>query len=220
MGTLALGGAAAANYTLSGASGTVTIHTAPLTITAAAQAKTYGAALSLGTTAFSVGSGLAAGQTVTGVSLTANGGTAATAPVGSYVITPSGATGAGGFLAGNYNITYSTGTLAVNPLAVVLAGSRNYDGTTVAAAAILSVANVVGSDVVTVASGSGTLAGAGLGPGADRVGDTGTGRRGGSQLHIERGKRHGHDSCRAADNHGYCPGQGLWRRLVHGHDGL
>ncbi|MGO9203159.1 MAG: beta strand repeat-containing protein, partial [Limisphaerales bacterium] len=164
VGTLALGGAAAANYTLSGASGTVTIHTAPLTITAAAQAKTYGAALSLGTTAFSVGSGLAAGQTVTGVSLTANGGTAATAPVGSYVITPSGATGAGGFLAGNYNITYSTGTLAVNPLAVVLAGSRNYDGTTVAAAAILSVANVVGSDVVTVASGSGTLAGAGLGP--------------------------------------------------------
>jgi len=164
VGTLALGGAAAANYTLNGASGTVTIHAAPLTITATAQAKAYGAALSLGTTAFSVGSGLAAGQTVTGVSLTANGGTAATAPVGSYVITPSGATGAGGFLAGNYNITYSTGTLAVNPLAVVLAGSRNYDGTTVAAAATLSVANVVGSDVVTVASGSGTLAGAGVGP--------------------------------------------------------
>ncbi len=113
-GTLALGGAAAANYTLSGASGTVTIHAAPLTITATAQAKAYGAALSLGTTAFSVGSGLAAGQTVTGVSLTANGGTAATAPVGSYVITPNGATGAGGFLAGNYNITYSTATLTVN----------------------------------------------------------------------------------------------------------
>ena len=49
-------------------------------------------------------------------------------------------------------------TLTVNRLPVILTGARPYDGTTDAAAAILSVTNAVGSDVVTVASGNGTLA--------------------------------------------------------------
>ena len=55
-------------------------------------------------------------------------------------------------------------TLTVGQRPVTLTGSRPYDGTTTAAAAILSVANVVGSDVVTVASGSGTLASSNAGP--------------------------------------------------------
>ena len=114
-GTLALGGPAAANYTLSGATGTVTINPAPLTITALAQSKVYGTVLSLGTTAFSVSGALAPGQTVTAVDLTANGGTAASAPPGIYVITPSAATGSGGFLASNYNITYKPAALTVHP---------------------------------------------------------------------------------------------------------
>src|ERR1017187_8808896 len=42
-------------------------------------------------------------------------------------------------------------TLTVNPLAVNLTGSRAYNGTTNVAAAVLSVANKVGSDDVTVA---------------------------------------------------------------------
>ena len=46
----------------------------------------------------------------------------------------------------------------VNPLPVTLSGSRTYDGTTTAASTILSITNVVGSDNVTVASGSATLA--------------------------------------------------------------
>ncbi len=45
-----------------------------------------------------------------------NNGGAATAPVGSYTITPSAATG-GTFTASNYTITYATGTLTVNPAA-------------------------------------------------------------------------------------------------------
>jgi hypothetical protein len=61
----------------------------------------------------------------------------------------------------------ATGTLStsgalsqvVNPLAVKLSGSRPYDGTTTAAAGILSIANLVGSDQVTL-SGSAILAGA------------------------------------------------------------
>jgi hypothetical protein len=64
----------------------------------------------------------------------------------------------------------ATGTLStpgalsqvVNPLAVTLSGSRPYDGTTTAAAGILSIANRVGSDQVTL-SGSATLAGANVG---------------------------------------------------------
>ena len=42
--------------------------------------------------------------------------------------------------------------------AVNLTGSRTYDGTTTASASILSVANAIGGDNVTVVSGSGTLA--------------------------------------------------------------
>ena len=97
--------------------------------------------------------------------MTASGGTAATDPVSGspYTITPSAAVGINGFLAGNYAITYGTNALTVNPLVAVLTGTRPYDGTTAAAFGILSVANVVGSDDVSVASGSGTLASAAVG---------------------------------------------------------
>lgn len=69
---------------------------------------------------------------------------------------------------GNYTVVASNlgdsatnnGAITVNALAVVLSGTRAYDGTTAAAAGILSVANKVGVDDVTVASGSATLAGA------------------------------------------------------------
>ncbi len=76
-----------------------------------------------------------------------------------------------------YSITYSyagdaslngatnaTTTLTVNRRPVILTGTRPYDGTAAAAAAILSVTNTVGIDVVTVASGSGTLESADYGP--------------------------------------------------------
>ncbi len=75
-----------------------------------------------------------------------------------------------------YTITYSyagdstltaasdtSTTLALNPLPAVLTGTRAFDGTNDAPANILSVANKVGSDAVTVASGSGMLAGASVG---------------------------------------------------------
>jgi len=54
-------------------------------------------------------------------------------------------------------------TVTVNPLPVVLTGTRAYDGTATAAAGISSVANAVAGDNVYPASGSATLAGASVG---------------------------------------------------------
>jgi hypothetical protein len=106
------------------------INGALLTITANNQSKTYGTTLALGSAAFSVGSGLISGESVTAVTLTATGGTNATDAAGTYTITPSAATGTGGFLAANYSITYSTGTLTVNQAttAVSLLSSLNPSG--------------------------------------------------------------------------------------------
>ncbi len=90
-----------------------------------------------------------------------------------------------------YAITYSYGgdpslspagnagtTLTVNPRPVILTGTRAYDGTATAAAAILSVTNTVGSDVVTVASGSATLTSSNAGP--ETISSVGTLALGGS----------------------------------------
>jgi hypothetical protein len=138
----------------------LTINPAALTITASDRTKTYGSTLTLGTSAFTTG-GLQNGETVGSVTLTAGGGTAATDAATTYALTPSAATG-GTFSAGNYSITYTPGTLTVNPLAVTLSGSRTYDGTTGAAAGILTITNKVGSDAITL-TGSGTLAGKSVG---------------------------------------------------------
>lgn len=54
-------------------------------------------------------------------------------------------------------------TITINPLAAVLTGSRSADGTATVSASVLSVSNKVGGDLVTVASGSGTLAGTNYG---------------------------------------------------------
>ena len=51
----------------------------------------------------------------------------------------------------------------VHPLALDLTGSRVYDGTATAGSAILSVSNAINGDLVDVASGSATLAGANVG---------------------------------------------------------
>jgi len=93
-----------------------TVGTAPLTITASGQSKTYGntqATPVTGSTAFT-SSGLKNSQTIGSVTLNyAAGGLTATSAAGSTsTITPSAATG-GTFTASNYTITYSTGTLTV-----------------------------------------------------------------------------------------------------------
>ena len=101
-------GSGLGNYTITYANGTLAVSAKPLTITATNQAKVYGSALDLGTTAFTA-TGLLSGDTITGVTLT-SAGAAAGAAVGDYTIVPSAATGSG--LSG-YTITYANGTLGV-----------------------------------------------------------------------------------------------------------
>ena len=111
--TLTLGGAAAANYTLIGATGTLAITPADLTITADNQSKTYGQSVTFGSgsTQFT-SNGLQNGETIGSVTLACDGGGAA-AEAASYPITPGAAT-AGTFSAANYAISYVPGTLTVN----------------------------------------------------------------------------------------------------------
>lgn len=157
--TAAIGSLTATNYNFTSfTNGTLTINAASLGITANSSGKTYGQTVSFAGTEFTA-IGLLGSDTVTGVTLTSAGATNS-ATVSSYPIIASTATGSG---LTNYSISYTNGLLAVNPLAVVLAGTRPYDTTTNASAAMLSVANAVGSDDVIVASGNGGLAGAGIG---------------------------------------------------------
>ncbi len=108
--TLSSTNATSANITTAASGNIVTAK--PLSITAAPQNKFYGSELSLGASSFT-SDGLVNSETIGAVTLN-SAGSAAAASVGSYPITPSNATG-GTFSASNYNITYNTGTLTVNP---------------------------------------------------------------------------------------------------------
>lgn len=110
------------------------------------------------------------GTTSDGISYTGNGDAVSLAGTASYnynskdvasatTVTESGLslTGTG---SGNYSLTPPSFSKTITALAVGLFGTRNYDGTTGASSTILTVTNKIGSDTVTVASGSGTLASA------------------------------------------------------------
>jgi len=114
-GTLALGNNAAGDYTLTGASGSVTISAEPITIAATNQSKTYGS-VSLGTSAYSVSSGAVQGSdTISSVDPDAGGHQLAghqrlrQSERGQLLRSwASGATGTGGFNTTNYAISYAT----------------------------------------------------------------------------------------------------------------
>ena len=97
------------NIRTSSSGNTVTAKT--LTVTATGPSKTYGTILTAGASAsnFITNGTEASGEVVAGVTLTPDAaGISATTAVGAgYVVTPSLATGTGGFLASNYNITYT-----------------------------------------------------------------------------------------------------------------
>jgi hypothetical protein len=147
----------------------VTNSATTLTINKASQTITFGAGATIahtyGDAAFSDTATASSGLTVTYSSDTTSVATVNS----SGTVTIVGA-GTAHILANqsgnaNYNAASQTSqTLTVNPLPVALAGTRAYDGTTNAVAAILSVANKVGGDTVDVASGTGGLAGSNVGP--------------------------------------------------------
>ena len=137
----------------------------PITITAGSnQTKTYGDIKDLGNTAFEVTSTLTPvlkeGERITNVTLVSPG-TPASANVGDYAITPSAATGDGGFVASNYAINYSTaGKLKVTPKPLVIsitADNKTYDGTATATTHATITSGLIEGHVVTVGSSNGTF---------------------------------------------------------------
>lgn len=90
-----------------------TVQRRPASVRANDRTKPFGQTLSLGTgqTGFSA-NGLAAGETIATVTLTASGGTGANDASGLYEITPSDASG-GSFDPANYLLSYQPGTLRV-----------------------------------------------------------------------------------------------------------
>jgi gliding motility-associated-like protein len=127
-----------ANYSISYTAGTLTVTQAALTITATGPSKTYGTALTAGTSTTNFTAGATPnGETVTGLTLTpdAAGLSAATAAGAAYVVTPSLATGTNGFLASNYNITYVpfNGTVATASLTITATGPSKTYGTALTA---------------------------------------------------------------------------------------
>ncbi len=105
------------NYTITYVNGTLTVNPAPLTITANNESKPFGTVETFSPTAFTeVGLVTVNGDTITGVTETSTGAPAS-APVGTYPIVPSAATGN---RLNNYTITYVNGTLTVNQSIIVL----------------------------------------------------------------------------------------------------
>src|SRR5665647_816384 len=105
------------NYSITFVDGTLDVGVKTLHITALPQSKTYGSALDLGTSAFSIPAvDPVSGNTVTEVTLTSTGA-AGTATVGPYTITISAAVGTG---LGNYDIDYIDGSLSVGKALLTL----------------------------------------------------------------------------------------------------
>ncbi len=114
------------NYTINTANGSLTVDERDITLTADDQTITYGANATVGASGdFSLTSGsLAAGETITAVTLTSDGNYGATlAGAGTYTddINVTGvSTSGGGFNAANYNITFVDGDLTVNQRAITV----------------------------------------------------------------------------------------------------
>jgi autotransporter-associated beta strand protein len=107
---------------------------------------------------------LTIGNNLDGVNLTLSGSaTLADSGQGSQSFSSFAGLSLGGSAAGNYTLTGASGSVTITALPVQLSGTRVYDSSATADYSILSVANAVSPDSVTVASGSGTLAGADAG---------------------------------------------------------
>jgi len=136
------------------------INPRALTITANNASKTYGQTTTFAGTEFS-SSGLQNSETIGSVTLTSAGAVSTASVSGSpYSIVPSVATG-GTFTASNYTIAYTNGSLTITQKALTLSGlsadNKTYDGNTTATVSSFgSLTGIVGSDTVSLNSGSST----------------------------------------------------------------
>ncbi|HEY9002984.1 MAG TPA: MBG domain-containing protein [Mucilaginibacter sp.] len=125
----------ASNYTITYNVGNVVIKPDTLTVTATGPSKIYGQALSAGTDAndFTY-SATVNGETITSVTMTpdANGLSSTVAAGSPYVVTPSLATGNGGFLESNYSVNYVpfNGTVGKDTLNITAKDATKVYGTT------------------------------------------------------------------------------------------
>jgi len=154
-------GAVDPNYTISYLPGDLTVAQGSLTITAQPQTIIYGTSVPSTTVTYA---GFVNGDTADSLTTqpTVASAQSGIVAVGTY---PDNYI-ASGAVDDNYAITYNSAALTVNPLAVIITGTRTYDGTDIATNSILSVTNAVGGDDVSVASGSGTLTNANVGTNA------------------------------------------------------
>ncbi|OGB50900.1 MAG: hypothetical protein A2503_04675 [Burkholderiales bacterium RIFOXYD12_FULL_59_19] len=139
------------NYTVTVNTAPGTITPAPLTITANDAAKVYGQTATLAPTAFTT-TALVNGETVGSVT-EVSPGTVATAPVAGspYAITPSAATG-GTFTPGNYTIGYVNGALTITPAPLTITAndaSKTYGQTLVLPDTAFTTTGLVNGDAVT-----------------------------------------------------------------------
>jgi hypothetical protein len=159
---LGLTGLDAGNYALSLPTLSAAISPAALTYTAAAAARTYGAA---NPTLAGTVTGFVAGESLSSATTgTLAFGTAATtaSDVGTYAVSGGGL----GAVDGNYvfvQAATNAGALTVDPALLSVSGSRSYDATTGFATAQLGVAGGQNGETVTLIRGSGTAASADAG---------------------------------------------------------
>ncbi|RFS20532.1 hypothetical protein DVR12_18370 [Chitinophaga silvatica] len=155
--TITPAGLTAPNYTINYADGTLTINPATLTATANAASKTYDGV------AYNGGNGVTvtgfvnneSSAIVTGTA-TYSGNSQSATNVGTYTITPVGLT------APNYNITYTDGTLTINPAtltATANAASKTYDGLTYSGGNGVTVTGFVNNETNAIVTGTATYSG-------------------------------------------------------------
>jgi hypothetical protein len=118
------------NYIINYSIGLLTVNPRPITIKASDQFKTYdGVGYDIISSEFTINSGtMVSGQSIDNVSLSCSGINVSDSP---YIINISNAVGNSNTLLSNYNISYSTGLLTINPRPITIKASdqfKTYDG--------------------------------------------------------------------------------------------
>jgi len=154
--TCSVSGTDAGNYSVTQPTGlTGNILGMPLTITATGPFKVYGTSLSAGpSTTYFTATATVGTEAVTSVTLRPNaeGLLATTGATSGYIVTPSLATGTGGFIATNYDITYIpySGIVSPKPMVVTATpGQKKLIGTADPVFSYTYAPELIGADIFT-----------------------------------------------------------------------
>ncbi len=166
LGSLALGdgsnGGIASNYTLSGGTATVSITTAPLTLSTSNVSRVYNGDLTAAGTAVVSSGTLFSGDSLSGGSFAF---TDKNVGSGNKTVTTSGVTVTDGNSGSNYTVSYAANNAStISPYVVSLNGTRVYDGSANILASVLGTGALVGTETLSL-SGAGTVANKNIGVG-------------------------------------------------------